>query len=143
MALHEPIATQPIAETPSPIMRVGGGVLTVLGGVSGLGAIAASSCCVIPLTLASLGAGAGVFGTIAALAPWRFPLLAASSVGITAGWLTWWHKRRAACDSLSACAAQPRSLASLALLLLASLIVLTAIGWNYLEPSLLTLVQSA
>lgn len=143
MALHEPIATQSIADTPSPIMRVGGGVLTILGAVSGLGAIAASSCCVIPLTLASLGAGAGVFGTLAVLAPWRVPLLAAGSVGIAAGWLSWWRKRRAACDRLSACAARSRSLASLALLLLASLIVLTAIGWNYLEPSLLKLVQSA
>jgi mercuric ion transport protein len=143
MALHEPIATKPIANTPSPIMRVGGGVLTVLGGVSGLGAIAASSCCVIPLTLASLGAGAGVFGTIAALAPWRFPLLAASSAGIAAGWLTWWRKRSVVCDPLSTCAGQPRWRASLGLLLVASLIVLTAIGWNYLEPSLLKLVQSA
>ncbi|CAN7570216.1 mercuric transporter MerT family protein [Phyllobacterium sp. LjRoot231] len=143
MTAHEPITTQPMADAPSPVMRVGGGVLTVLGGVSGLGAIAASSCCVIPLTLSSLGAGAGVFGTIAALAPWRLPLLVASTVGIAAGWFTWWRKHRTACGPEAACAAQPRSQASFVLLLLASLIALTAIGWNYLEPSLLKLVQSA
>jgi mercuric ion transport protein len=143
MALHEPITTQSVAGAPTPTMPVGGSVLAFLGSVAGLGAIAASSCCVIPLTLVSLGSGAGVFGTIAALAPWRFPLLAVSSVAIAAGWLTWWRKSRVTCDPEAACAAQPRSPASLILLLLASLIVLKAIGWNYLEPSLLKLVQSA
>jgi mercuric ion transport protein len=141
MAPNESVAAAPVAPTPSA--RAAGGLLAAVGVVTGLGAIMASSCCVVPLTLAFFGAGAGIFATLEAFVPWRMPLLVASGVGVAFGWFAWWQRRRVACESGSACATRPPSRASLALLLLATLIVATAIGWDYLEPSLLKLVRSA
>ena len=137
MALPDPIVASPSAGIPESVERAAGNVAAVAGLAAGMGAIAASSCCVVPLTLASLGAGAGIFSGLEALAPWQIPLLVASSAGMAAGWLAWWRSGRQACEAGSACAGYRRSSASLALLLLASLIVLTALGWDYLEPSLL------
>ncbi|MCP4563888.1 MAG: mercury transporter MerT [Bosea sp.] len=143
MALTETVAAAPVADDPTPSVRAADGLLGVVGIVTGLGAIAASSCCVVPLTLAFLGAGAGIFGALEALVSWRTPLLVASGVGVAVGWFAWWQRRRATCEPGSACAARPRSRASLSLLFLATLIVVTAISWDYLEPSLLKLVRSA
>jgi mercuric ion transport protein len=143
MALHKPIAAPSVADVPTPSAQASEHVFAVAGVVAGLGAIAASSCCIVPLTLASLGAGAGIFGSLEALTPWRIPLLGASVIAVAVGWFAWWRKRRVACDPGSMCAAQARSPASLLLLFLASLIVVTAIGWNHVEPYLLKLVQSA
>ncbi len=112
-----------------------------LGLVAGLGAVVASSCCVIPLGLAALGAGAGVLGGLATVAEWRVPFLAVSALGIVGGWGAWWWKRPAPCVAGSACASPERSRATLALLLCASLIVALAAGWGYIDPVLLKLLK--
>jgi mercuric ion transport protein len=140
MALHQSITTTPLADasTPAPDgIKTG---LALMGIASGIGAIAASSCCVVPLVLATFGAGAGVFGMLEALTPWRVPLLAVSGVGVTLGWFAWWRKRNAACAAGPACAKPSSSRTSLALLFVASLIVAAALGWDYIEPALLKLM---
>lgn len=53
--------------------------LVALGGI--LGAIAASSCCVIPLILFSLGIGGAWIGNLTALAPYK-PLFVAGTAGL-------------------------------------------------------------
>ncbi len=53
-----------------------------IGLVTGLGAVVASSCCVIPLGLAALGASASVLGGLDEVASWRVPLLSISALGI-------------------------------------------------------------
>ncbi|MFO1101823.1 MAG: mercury transporter MerT [Methylocystis sp.] len=108
-----------------------------LGLVAGLGAVIASSCCVIPLGLAALGAGAGILGGLETVATWRVPLLSVSALGIVGGWSAWWFKRPVVCAAGSACASTKRSRATLALLLCASAIVLAAASWSYIEPVLL------
>jgi mercuric ion transport protein len=144
MALHESIATGRTADTSTQAPGAAKNTLALVGIATGIGAIAASSCCVVPLALAAFGAGAGVFGMLEALTPWRVPLLVISGVGIAVGWFAWWRKRNASCEVGSACATPSSSRTSLALLLLASLIVATAIGWDYIEPALLKLmVRSA
>ncbi len=113
-----------------------------LGLVAGLGAVVASSCCVVPLGLAALGAGAGVLGGLEAIAPWRAPLLSISGFAIAGGWGAWWFKRRpAACASGGSCASPKRSPATLALLLCASMVVLAAASWGYIDPVLLKLFR--
>lgn len=108
-----------------------------LGLVAGLGAVIASSCCVIPLGLAALGAGAGVLGGLETVAAWRVPLVSVSALGIVGGWGAWWLKRPVACVAGSSCASPERSRATLALLLCASAIVLAAASWSYIDPALL------
>jgi mercuric ion transport protein len=144
MALHQSVTITPPTEPPIRTPGAAKNALALLGIATGIGAIAASSCCVVPLVLATLGAGAGVFGTLDALVPWRVPLLVVGGTGVAVGWFAWWRKRRVSCEVGSTCATPSGSRTALALLLLASLIVATAIGWDFLEPALLELmVRSA
>ncbi|PPD43675.1 MAG: mercury transporter MerT [Methylocystis sp.] len=108
-----------------------------LGLVAGLGAVVASSCCIIPLGLAALGAGAGVLGGLEIVAEWRVPLLAVSASAIVGGWGAWWWKRPTPCASGTACATPQRSRATLGLLLCVSLIVVLAASWSYIDPMLI------
>ncbi len=112
-----------------------------LGLVAGLGAVIASSCCVVPLGLAALGAGAGVLGGLELLAEWRVPFLSASALAIVGGWGAWWWRRPDACVVGSSCAAPARSRATLVLLLCASAVVLAAASWGYIDPMLLKLFR--
>ena len=111
-----------------------------LGLVAGLGAVVASSCCVIPLGLAALGAGAGVLGGLETSphGACRFSrqrlgdcrrlgrVVAQASRGLRSG---------------AGCASPERSRTTLALLLCASAIVLAAASWGYIDPVLLKLFR--
>lgn len=108
-----------------------------LGLVAGLGAMIASSCCVIPLGLVALGAGAGVLGGLELVAAWRTPLLAISALAIVAGWVAWWWKRPTSCNPGEGCAIPARPRATLVMLLSASAIVVLAASWSYIDPILL------
>ncbi|TLG71871.1 mercuric transporter MerT family protein [Methylocystis sp. B8] len=116
--------------------------LAALGLVAGLGAVVASSCCVVPLALAALGAGASVMGGLEAVAAWRVSLLSISALAVVGGLAAWWLKRPVACASAgAACAATDRSRATLTLLVCASVLVLTAASWSYIDPILLKLLR--
>lgn len=112
-----------------------------LGLAAGLGAVVASSCCVIPLGLAGLGASTSVLGGLELVAAWRIPFLAFSAFAIIGGWAAWWWKRPILCVSGSTCASPDRSRATLALLLCASVIVAAAASWGYIDPILLELFR--
>lgn len=112
------------------------------GLVAGVGAIIASSCCVIPLGLAAVGAGASIFGGLEMVAEWRVPLLSLSGLAIAGGWGAWWFKQPVACEPWTSCATPQRSRSTLALLLCASTIVLAAASWDYIDPVLLKLIRS-
>ena len=111
------------------------------GLVAGLGAVVASSCCVIPLGLAALGVSASILGGLEEIAAWRVPLLVISALAIVGGWGAWCWKRSIACVSSSACASAQRSHATLGLLLCASLIVVLAANWTYIDPVLLKMFR--
>ncbi len=113
-----------------------------LGLFASLGAVVASSCCVIPLGLAALGAGAGVLGGLEAIASWRVPLLSVGALGIVGGWSSWWVKRPVACAPGEGCASPERSRAMLVALLCASAILLAAASWSYIDPVLLKLFRA-
>lgn len=142
MAFGKSEIAAPVMDPAAPVWA-NAGVLGALGIAAGLGAIAASSCCVVPLTFAAMGAGAGVFGSLEALATWRMPLLVASGAWVAVAWFMWWRGRRATCDAGTACATRPRNWAALALLLLATLVVVVAISWNSIELPLLRLMRSS
>ncbi|MBM3562183.1 MAG: mercury transporter MerT [Alphaproteobacteria bacterium] len=130
----------PAASAP-PAVPASSNWFAAFGLVAGLGAVVASSCCVIPLGLAALGAGAGVFGGLELIAAWRVPLLAASALAISGGWSAWWMKRPVICASKANCASPERSRSMLALLLCASAIALAAASWSYIDPALLKLFR--
>jgi mercuric ion transport protein len=130
-----PIASSPADPPASPKW------FAALGLAAGLGAVVASSCCVIPLGLAALGAGTSVLGGLQEVAPWRIPLLSMSVLAIVGGWVAWSLKRPVARASGASCESPERSRASLALLLCASAILLAAISWSYIDPMLLKLFR--
>ena len=140
MAFHESVTSLPPPDASLRAANAGGGALAVAGILTGLGAIAASSCCAIPLALASFGAGTGVFGMLEGLAFWRIPLLVASVAGVSLAWLIWWRARQAACEIGSNCAKRARSRVTVPILLIATAMLATAAGWNYIELPLLRMM---
>ncbi len=106
-----------------------------LGGV--LGAIAASSCCILPLALFSLGIGGAWIGNLTALAPYQ-PIFVAFTIGILGyGYWLVYRKHKAACAEGVVCARPlPSRLMKLSLWL-ATTLVAAAIAFPYVAPILL------
>lgn len=63
-----------------------------------LGALAASSCCVLPLVLVSAGVGGAWIGTLTVLAPYQPIFLVLSGVCIAGGFWSVYRRPQAACD---------------------------------------------
>ena len=90
--------------------------------VAWVGAALASLCCFLPLTVIVLGLGSGAFMTTTM--QYRWLLVPAGMIGIIAGFVLYLRERRR-CDTLACRMAGSR--VTLALLILASLVVTTAI----------------
>ena len=123
---------------------VGARGVAALGAVTGLGALAASSCCVLPIVLGGLGAGAGAFTILGLLAPLRAPLMVASTLTVLVGWFL--YARRplgAACGPGPSCPVPRRSPAALVLLGLATLLVAAAATSGHFEVTLIEILRPA
>lgn len=110
--------------------------LVALGGI--LGAIAASSCCVIPLILFSLGIGGAWIGNLTALAPYK-PLFVAATAGMLGYgfYLVYWKPRQACADGAACTRAVPSRLVQIALWF-ATVLVAAAFAFDYVAPLLLS-----
>jgi len=105
------------------------------GGV--LGALASSSCCILPVVLFSLGASGAWLGNLNALSPYQ-PIFVTITLGFLASgfWLAY-RRPKAACDGSVACE-QPRSRGIVkAALWSATLLVVAALTFPYVAPALL------
>ena len=110
------------------------GVLAA-GGV--LGAVLASSCCIGPLLLLSLGVSGAWIGNLTALAPYQPVFLVVTFGFLGAGFWTVYRKPKVACEAGSYCAS-PRSDRLLKLALwAATFLALAAVAVNVLAPRLL------
>jgi mercuric ion transport protein len=109
--------------------------LVVAGGI--LGALAASSCCVVPLLLFSLGTGGAWIANLTALAPYK-PLFVVSTAGLLGyGFYSVYWKRSRACATDTACARPlPDRLVKTGLWI-ATVLVVIAFGFDYIAPMLL------
>ena len=102
-----------------------------------LGALAATSCCILPLVLFSLGVSGAWIGNFTRLAPYHPIFVTAALACIAAGaWLV--HRASTnACAKGDACARPlPNRLVRVALII-AALLVVAAIGFDILGPRLL------
>ncbi len=61
--------------------------LAGLGATVGLGGLLASSCCVVPMALAGLGAGGAAFSGLDFLATWRIYLIAGAALALAIAFL--------------------------------------------------------
>ena len=109
--------------------------LVAAGGI--LGAIAASSCCIIPLVLFSLGIGGAWIGNLTALAPYK-PLFVAGTAGLLGYgfYLVYWKPQRVCTDGAACARPIPSRLVQVALWI-ATVLVIAAFAFDYVAPLLL------
>src|SRR6266436_1901364 len=106
--------------------------LVVAGGF--LGALAASSCCILPLVLFSLGVSGAWIGNFTWLAPYQ-PYFIAMTVGCLGyGYWLVYRSTKLSCADGDACARPlPNRLVKTGLLV-ASLLAVAALGFDFLAP---------
>ncbi len=109
--------------------------LIAVGGI--LGALAASSCCIVPLILFSLGIGGAWIGNLTALAPYK-PLFVTGTAGLLGYgfYLVYWKPRRACADGAACARPIPNRFVQLSLWI-ATLLVIAAFAFDYIAPLLL------
>lgn len=109
--------------------------LLALGSV--LGATAASSCCIVPLALFSLGATGAWIGNLTTLAPYQ-PVFVVITLGfLGAGYWMVYRKPKVECAGGSDCAQPaPRRMVKIALWS-ATLLVAAAMAFPYVAPALI------
>ena len=109
--------------------------LAAAGGV--LGAVAASSCCIVPLVLFGFGVSGAWIGNLTALAPYQ-PIFVAVTLGFLAGgFWTMYRKPRAAATNGSRCAPPAARRFVEIVLWSAAVLVAAAMAFPYVAPWLL------
>ena len=113
-----------------------GPAMLAFGGL--LGALAAASCCIMPLVLFSLGVSGAWIGNLTQLAPYQPIFIAASLACLSAGaWLIRRESKQAC--AVEACARPLPNRLVKAALIVAALLVMAAIGLDFLGPLFLNL----
>ncbi len=109
--------------------------LVAAGGV--LGAIAASSCCIVPLALFSLGISGVWIGNLAALAPYQ-PIFVLSTAGFLGYgyYIVYWKARKACVDGTACARPLPNRIVEIALWV-ATILVTAAVAFPYVTKALL------
>ena len=109
--------------------------LLAAGGL--IGALAASSCCILPLVLFGLGISGAWIGNFTQLAPYQPYFLAVTLGFLGAGYWLVYRSSRRACAEGEACARPlPNRLVKFGLIT-ATILVLAALGIDLLAPLLL------
>jgi mercuric ion transport protein len=116
-------------------MAVDGQRLIAAGGL--LGALAASSCCIVPLILFGLGVSGAWIGNLARLAPYQPCFIIATLGFLGAGYWLVFRDAKGACADGEACARPLPSRLVKAALVVATVLVLAALGFDFLAPLLL------
>ena len=109
--------------------------LVAAGGI--LGAIGATTCCIMPLVLFSLGASGAWIGQMTALAPFQ-PYIIAVTVGFLGyGYWLVYRKPKVACAEGEAYARPVSNTLVKSALLLSTAVVALALAWPWVVPILL------
>jgi mercuric ion transport protein len=102
-----------------------------------LGAVAASSCCVLPLVLFSLGVSGAWISNLTRLAPYQPLFITATLICLGAGaWLV--HRANRTCPDGEACARPLPNRLIKATSVIAAILVAVALGLDLLAPLLLS-----
>ena len=109
--------------------------LVAAGGI--LGALAASSCCILPLMLFSLGVSGAWIGNFTQLAPYQPYFIAATITLLGYGYWLVYRSSKVACVDGEACARPLSNRLVMGGLIVATVLVIVAIGFDLLAPLLL------
>src|SRR5882762_6760958 len=110
--------------------------LLAAGGL--LGALAASSCCILPLVLFSLGVSGAWIGNFTQLAPYQPYFLAATLGFLGYGYWLVYRSSKLACADGEACARPLPNRIVKTGLILATILVAAALGLDFIAPLFLT-----
>src|SRR6266436_8085307 len=100
-----------------------------------LGALAASSCCILPLVLFSLGVSGAWIGNFTRLAPYQFYFIAATLLFLGSGYWLVYRSGARACAEGEACARPLPNRIVKATLIAATILVAAALGLDFIAPS--------
>lgn len=106
--------------------------LIAAGGL--LGALAASSCCILPLALFSLGVSGAWIGNFTQLAPYQPYFIAATMGFLGYGYWLVYRSLKLACADGEACAHPLPNRFVKTGLVLATVLIVAALGFNFLAP---------
>jgi mercuric ion transport protein len=109
--------------------------LIAAGGL--LGALAASSCCILPLAMFGLGVSGAWIGNFTRLAPYQPYFIAATLAFLGYGYWLVYRSGTRACVGGDACARPLPNRIVKASLILATLLVVAALGLDFIAPLLL------
>src|SRR5215471_8207682 len=109
--------------------------LMAAGGL--VGALAASSCCILPLVLFSLGVGGAWIGNLTRLAPYQPFFIAATIACLGYGYWLVYRSSKVACADGEACARPLSNWLVQVGLIVATVLVIVAVGFDFLAPLLL------
>ncbi|MGE4172165.1 MAG: mercuric transporter MerT family protein [Methylocystis sp.] len=113
-----------------------------VGTAVGFWALAASSCCALPLALASVGVTGAALGGLELLASLRPFLLGGAALAIAIGWFLFFRRRVAACDNADVCVAPGSPKRTAAFLAVGTALIGAAAIWQpYVEPILLQFMR--
>ena len=102
-----------------------------------LGALAASSCCIMPLVLFGLGVSGAWIGNLTRLAPYQPYFLAVTSICLGYGyWLVYRSGKRACADGEVCARPLPNRVVKLGLVV-ATILVIGALAFDFLAPLIL------
>lgn len=125
----------PADQPQAPVQPARRSALLAAGGL--LGALAASSCCVLPLVLFSLGISGAWLGTLTALAPYQPIFVVITLAFLATGFYLVYRKPKVACADEQACA-RPLSVRIVKVALwIATALVAAALMFPVLAPLLL------
>lgn len=111
---------------------------TILAGGSVLGALAMSSCCIVPLALFSLGITGAWIGNLASLYPYKPYFFVATAVFLGLGFYRVYRKpSTAACKGEGQCGTRLSMRITKSALWLSTVLVLAALAFPYYAPILL------
>ena len=115
--------------------KVAGGQWLALGGL--LGALTASSCCILPLVLFGLRVSGAWIGNFTQLAPYKPVFIAATVVFLGTGYWRVYRRANDACTDGEACARPLPNRIVKATLVIATVLVIAAFAFDYVAPYLL------
>ena len=107
----------------------------VAGGL--LGALAASSCCILPLALFGLGVSGAWIANLTQLAPYQPCFIAATMVFLGYGYWLVYRSSKVACADGEACARPLPNRLVKSGLIVATVIVVAALSFDFVAPLLL------
>jgi mercuric ion transport protein len=114
------------------VSMLGSQKLVAAGGV--LGALAASSCCILPLVLFGLGVSGAWIGNLTRLAPYQPYFIAATAACLGGGYWLRYRSRKIACAEGEVCARPlPNRIVTMGLIL-ATVLVIGALALDFLAP---------